>query len=99
MNDRNGGAMLPFTDLSVDVALGADRVLLPRALRGMLLCCSLFGPRRSHNVSTGTADTASSMLESLLHSSRYRDVSDRMIVDGTTEFSLNKFGSALGSRG
>ncbi|RVM18987.1 hypothetical protein CN142_02905 [Sinorhizobium meliloti] len=54
MNDRNGGAMLPFTDLSVDVALGADRVLLPRALRGMLLCCSLFGPRRSHNVSLGT---------------------------------------------
>ncbi|RVK74511.1 hypothetical protein CN157_19490 [Sinorhizobium meliloti] len=54
MNDRNGGAMLPFTDLSVDVALGADRVLLPRALRGMLLCCSLFGPRRSHNVSTGS---------------------------------------------
>jgi hypothetical protein len=29
--------MLPFTDLSVDVALGTDRILLPRTLHGLLL--------------------------------------------------------------
>lgn len=36
----NGGAMLPFTDLRdlrVDVAFGADRILLPRTLHGLLL--------------------------------------------------------------
>lgn len=29
--------MLPFTDLSVDVNLGADRIVLPWALHGLLL--------------------------------------------------------------
>lgn len=29
--------MLPFTDLSVDVALGADGIVLPEALHGLLL--------------------------------------------------------------
>ncbi len=29
--------MLPLTDLSVDVALGADRIVLPRARHGGLL--------------------------------------------------------------
>ena len=47
--------MLPFTDLSVDIALEADRVALPRARHGLLLRCSPFGPRRSHNVSKGIA--------------------------------------------
>lgn len=32
---RNEGAMLPFTDLSVDVALGG--IVLPRALHSLLL--------------------------------------------------------------
>ncbi|PDT39715.1 hypothetical protein CO656_21175 [Sinorhizobium sp. FG01] len=31
------GAMLPFTDLSVDVALQSDGIVLPRALHGLLL--------------------------------------------------------------
>lgn len=29
--------MLPFTDLCVDVALGTDGMVLPRALHGLLL--------------------------------------------------------------
>ncbi|THK34326.1 hypothetical protein EHS39_30760 [Ensifer sp. MPMI2T] len=35
--DRHGGAMLPFTDLSVDVALGVDGIVLPRVRHGGLL--------------------------------------------------------------
>ncbi|RVE83960.1 hypothetical protein CN238_25575 [Sinorhizobium meliloti] len=37
--------------------------------------------------------------EPLRHSSRYLDLSDRMIVDRTTGSSLALFGSVLGSRG
>ncbi|RVK12996.1 hypothetical protein CN164_11295 [Sinorhizobium meliloti] len=48
------GAMLPFTDLSVDVALGVDGIVLPQARHGGLLRCSPFGQIRSHNVSTGS---------------------------------------------
>lgn len=37
LNGCDASAMLPFTDLSVDVALGADRTVLPRARCNLLL--------------------------------------------------------------
>ncbi|RVG58748.1 hypothetical protein CN212_34820 [Sinorhizobium meliloti] len=46
--DRNEDAMLPFTDLSVDVALGVDGIVLPQARHGGLVRCSPFGPIRSN---------------------------------------------------
>ncbi|GEC41999.1 hypothetical protein EME01_60710 [Sinorhizobium meliloti] len=37
LSGQNAGAVLPFTDLSVDAALGVDGIVLPRALHGLLL--------------------------------------------------------------
>ena len=51
------GAMLPFTDLSVDAALVVDGIVPHES--GTAGCCDVhlpFGPIRSHNVSSGTTE-------------------------------------------